>query len=65
MFTSKDRAIAAPALAAAGELGWARGGFTDLLPAHENAWARLWDRFGVTLDADTQTQLVLNLHVFL
>ncbi|MAM53425.1 beta-phosphoglucomutase family hydrolase [Leucobacter sp. wl10] len=64
MFTSKDRAIAAPALAAAGELGWARGGFTDLLPAHENAWARLWDRFGVTLDADTQTQLVLNLHVF-
>ncbi len=64
VFTSKDRAIASPALAAVGELGWAPGGFTDLLPAHEEAWARLWDRFGIALDTDRQTQLVLNLHVF-
>lgn len=64
VFTSKDRAIASATLAATGELGWAPGGLTDLLPAHEAAWARLWDRFGIVLDSDTPTQLVLNLHVF-
>jgi len=64
VFTSRDPAIASPRLAALAELAWAPGGFGDLLPAHEQAWARLWGRFGVELDADRQTQLVLNLHVF-
>ena len=64
IFTSRDPAIASPRLAALAELAWVPGGFGDLLPAHEQAWARLWGRFGVELDADRQTQLVLNLHVF-
>ncbi|WP_448072947.1 beta-phosphoglucomutase family hydrolase [Georgenia yuyongxinii] len=64
MFTSKDPAIASPGLAAVGELAWATDGLAGLLPAHEAAWTRLWDRFGIELDADRQTQLVLNLHVF-
>ncbi len=64
IFSSKDRAIASPTLAAAGELGCAPGGLSDLLPDHEAAWERLWDRFAVTLSTDTQSQLVVNLHVF-
>ena len=64
IFTSRDPAIASPRLGALNELARAPGGFGDLLPAHEQAWARLWGRFGVELDADRQTQLVLNLHVF-
>ncbi|MHB1064081.1 MAG: beta-phosphoglucomutase family hydrolase [Georgenia sp.] len=64
VFTSKDPAIASPRLAALGELDAAPGGFDDLLPAHEAAWARLWERFGVALEADTQTRLVINLHAF-
>ncbi|GAA3510454.1 beta-phosphoglucomutase family hydrolase [Georgenia daeguensis] len=64
VFTSKDPAIASPRLAALSELDAVPGGFGDLLPAHEEAWARLWERFGVALEADTQTRLVINLHVF-
>lgn len=60
--TSKDPATSSPGLGALGAL--ARGGFAELRAAHEQAWARLWERFGVQLDADRQTQLVLNLHVF-
>jgi beta-phosphoglucomutase family hydrolase len=64
VFTSRDPSISSPRLAAVEELAWVPSGFGDLLPAHEQAWARLWGRFGVELDADRQTQLVLNLHVF-
>lgn len=64
IFTSRDRAIAAPRLAALDELTWAPGGLDDLLPDHEAAWQRLWDRFAIELEADRQTQLTLNLHVF-
>ncbi len=64
LFTSRDPAISTPGLAALDELSHAPAGVTGLLPAHEQAWARLWDRFGVDLGADRQTQLVLNLHVF-
>ena len=64
IFTSKDRAIASPGLAAVAELQRAPGGLASLLPAHVATWAQLWDRFGVGLKADPQTQLVLNLHVF-
>ncbi|MEP7763913.1 beta-phosphoglucomutase family hydrolase [Sanguibacter sp. 25GB23B1] len=62
--TSKDAAIASSGMGALGELSRSPGGLAALLPAHEAAWAQLWDRFGVDLDADRQTQLVLNLHVF-
>ncbi|QSR30609.1 family 65 glycosyl hydrolase [Nocardioides sp. S5] len=64
VFTSRDRAIASPRLAALAELAWAPNGLGDLLPAHEAAWQRLWDRFAIELDADRQTQLTLNLHLF-
>jgi trehalose/maltose hydrolase-like predicted phosphorylase len=64
VFTSRDRAIASPRLAAVAELGRAPRGFHDLLGDHERAWSRLWHRFGIDLDADRTTQLVLNLHVF-
>ena len=64
VFTARDAAIASPSLGALGELAGTPGGFGDLLPAHVEAWARLWNRFAVELDTDVQTQLVLNLHVF-
>ncbi|WP_211660750.1 glycosyl hydrolase family 65 protein [Modestobacter muralis] len=64
MATSRDRAIAAPGLGTLDELARAPAGVSGLLPGHVAAWQRLWDRFGVTLDSDRETQLVLNLHVF-
>ncbi|WP_344253225.1 glycosyl hydrolase family 65 protein [Pseudonocardia hydrocarbonoxydans] len=62
--TSRDRAISTPALGALDQLTRAPGGVTGLLPGHEAAWGRLWDRFQVRLHADRDTQLVLNLHLF-
>ena len=64
IFTSRDRAIAGLRVAAVEELTWAMDGFGGLLPGHEAAWASLWDRFAIELDADRQTQLTLNLHLF-
>ena len=64
IFTSRDRAIASPPLAALAALDAVPAGFDQLLPAHQEAWRRLWDRFHLELDTDRQTQLVLNLHVF-
>ncbi|MFZ5870519.1 MAG: beta-phosphoglucomutase family hydrolase [Actinomycetota bacterium] len=64
VYTSRDRAISSAGLAAMSEIARAPGGFADLLPDHDAAWARLWQRFGIDLDADRQTRLVLNLHVF-
>jgi len=61
--TSRDAAMASPVLGALAQLA-DTGGFVDLLPGHEAAWRRLWDRFAVRLDADRDVQLVLNLHVF-
>jgi trehalose/maltose hydrolase-like predicted phosphorylase len=62
--TSRDRAIATPALGALDQLARSPAGVAGLLPGHEAAWGRLWSRFGVDLDADRDTQLVLNLHAF-
>src|SRR5699024_1913930 len=62
--TSRDAAISSPAVAGLEELGRNGGRFDALLEGHEAAWRRLWDRFGITLDADRQSQLILNLHVF-
>jgi len=63
--TSRDPAMASPELGVLDELSRAPGGFAGLLPGHRAAWARLWDRFGISLDAaDGPSQLVLNLHVF-
>ncbi len=62
--TSRDRAVAAPALGALDLLGDASAGLVGLLGPHEAAWRRLWDRFEVRLDAQRDVQLVLNMHVF-
>ena len=62
--TSRDHAISTPAQGALDELARAPSGVTGLLPAHRTAWAQLWARFHVTLEADRDAQLVLNLHLF-
>ncbi|MET3709223.1 beta-phosphoglucomutase family hydrolase [Arthrobacter sp. UYEF6] len=64
--TSRDGAISSPSTGVLAELSRSRddGGFAALLEDHEAAWRRLWERFAITLDADRQSQLVLNLHVF-
>lgn len=61
--TSRDPAIASPRLAALAEVARA-GGFDALLLDHERAWRHLWDRFGIQVDGDVPTSLILNLHVF-
>ncbi|WP_225728951.1 MULTISPECIES: beta-phosphoglucomutase family hydrolase [unclassified Nocardia] len=63
--TSRDTAIASPALGAAAELARAPRDFEALLPEHRAAWRQLWDQFGIELDgADTRTRLVFDLHLF-
>ncbi|MEO5884425.1 MAG: beta-phosphoglucomutase family hydrolase [Candidatus Limnocylindrales bacterium] len=63
--TSHDAASASPADAAMAELDRAPAGFGGLLAEHEAAWHRLWEHFGIELDADDRrAQLVLNLHLF-
>ncbi|MFG1798184.1 beta-phosphoglucomutase family hydrolase [Nocardia sp. NPDC049149] len=63
--TSRDNAIASPALGVIAELTRAPGSFPDLLVAHQRGWAQRWDLFAIELDGtDTQTRLVLNLHLF-
>lgn len=62
--TSRDAAISSPLQGALDQLGRSPNGYRQLLPEHEAAWARLWDRFAIDLDTDRETRLVLNLHVF-
>lgn len=62
--TSRDGAISSPEAAALAGLFRVDTGFTALLRDHEAEWGRLWERFGISLDGDRQSQLVLNLHVF-
>ncbi|WP_217914766.1 HAD-IA family hydrolase [Miltoncostaea marina] len=62
--TSRDAAIAGPAAGALSALGDIDGGLAALLPGHERAWKRLWERFGITLDAEHDVQLTLNLHLY-
>jgi beta-phosphoglucomutase family hydrolase len=65
MMTSRDPAIASPALGSVSELNRAPKTLADLLPSHEQAWSRLWARWRVALNAPPdQNQLVLNLHTF-
>ena len=62
--TSHDRAISSPLTGALAVLGRAPARFEDMLAPHEAAWQRLQRLFAITLDADPQSQLILNLHVF-
>lgn len=61
--TSRDAAISEPAQAAYTEVTHA-GDFFQLRLAHERAWARLWERFDLTLDASDDVVLALRLHTF-
>jgi len=62
--TSRDRAVSSPRSGALAVLADAGAQFEDILNRHEAAWQRLWDLFEVFLEADPQSQLILNLHVF-
>jgi len=62
--TSHDRAISSPLSGALAVLGRAPDRFEDMLAPHEAAWQRLQHLFAVELDADPQSQLIMNLHVF-
>ncbi|MFI7003413.1 beta-phosphoglucomutase family hydrolase [Nocardia sp. NPDC050175] len=61
--TSRDRGLSTAALAAEHRIGRAPG-FEALLAAHIEAWAHLWDRFGIALGAGRRHRLALNLHIF-
>jgi len=62
--TSRDPAIASAGSGALAQLSRSANGIDGLRTAHEAAWRDLWERFSVRMDADTQSQLVLNLHLF-
>ncbi|AOT03209.1 HAD family hydrolase [Arthrobacter sp. U41] len=62
--SSRDHAIASPLAAARAVLTRAPGSFAALLAEHETAWAILLDPFLIELEDGSQTQLILNLHVF-
>ncbi len=63
-YTSRDRAITEPAMAARHAVARA-GSFDDLLTAQVHAWRRLWERSHVELRADgDMPALALNLHTF-
>lgn len=70
LYTSRDRAIATPALAAVEKLGDA-GTFESLLASHELAWDHLWRSFEIRIEmegaeerADVSTPTILRLHIF-
>ncbi len=68
MYTSRDRAISEPGLAAREAVAKA-GPFSELLRSHAQAWSELWDLFDIDLDMadpsmDGKAQRVLRLHIF-
>ncbi|WP_213456950.1 glycoside hydrolase family 65 protein [Rhizomonospora bruguierae] len=63
IFTSQDRAIYEPRSAALDEL-CATGGFEQLAGEQADAWARLWQRFHLTLDDGGASSLATNVNLF-
>lgn len=63
LYTSRDRAISEPALAAGKAVDRA-GSFPDLLSSHEKAWRQLWYRCDMDLQQKEYIQLILRLHIF-
>ncbi len=65
MYTSLDRAISEPGLAARKALADA-GRFDDLLADHALAWKHLWENGGIDLEEQTDqgTELKLRVHIF-
>ena len=64
LVTSRDPAIASPTQGALDRLRRHGDDWPSLLQRHVSAWQRLWRLFEVSIDADTQSQLALNLHLF-
>lgn len=63
MYTSHDRAISEPGLAAR-EAAHGACAFERILADHVEAWASLWRRFEVVVDADVRTRLAANVQIF-
>jgi alpha,alpha-trehalase len=63
MFGSRDTAISEPLLACEQELAHAPD-FVDLETEHVLAWAGLWRRFGMDMEADERVRQVTNIHIF-
>ena len=63
IFTSKDRAISEPGLAARQAVVGA-GSFDDLLVRHRAAWEPLWRRATLAVNDEDGSGSVLNLHLF-
>ncbi len=62
-YTSRDMAIAEPALDACQALSQA-GNFEELLRSHILQWKHLWERCDIQLMENDRTQMILRLHIF-
>ncbi len=64
LYSSKDKAISEPGLAAR-ELIDVAPDFDELADKHAHAWTGLWGRFDVQADSDDpQLQMIVRLHIF-
>jgi alpha,alpha-trehalase len=64
LYTSRDRAVSEPSLAAREAVGGVPR-FDGLLQSHITAWRHLWNRFDiVAADGPPRTQMILRLHIF-
>jgi trehalose/maltose hydrolase-like predicted phosphorylase/beta-phosphoglucomutase-like phosphatase (HAD superfamily) len=63
IFTSKDRAISEPGLAARQTVAGAVG-FDELLALQRAAWEPLWRRAAITVNDEQRSGAVMNLHLF-
>jgi len=63
IFTSKDRAISEPGLAARQSVADAPG-FDDILARQRAAWETVWRRAAITVNDHAGSDTILNLHLF-
>lgn len=64
LYSSRDAAISSP-LGAATRAAQRAGDFSQVLDAHQAAWARLWARAAVDVHNETEAiQRLVNLHLF-
>ncbi len=63
VFTTRDRAISEPLLAAREEIGHTPD-FEELLGPHTLAWKQLWRRSRLVFDGGEDDQLAVNVHMF-
>jgi alpha,alpha-trehalase len=63
IYTSRDTAISEPGVAARQAVAHAPS-FARLLHDHERVWNILWDRCDIVLDKDSNTQMILRVHIF-